>query len=143
MYNCNFYTWRSESLISCAAAAPWRCQTRCDGSTVCYGEQSQPTINPPSICIGRLMPPCAGPATIYTPPYCPSPCPNPCPYPPPCPCPYPPPCPEPSPCPCPIPIYPPCPEPCPCPIYPPCPPPPPPCPCPYTPSCPCPLGPLY
>ncbi|XP_047040062.1 small proline-rich protein 2H-like [Helicoverpa zea] len=90
------------ALISVAAAAPWRCYSTCDGSTVCFGEVGQPTINPPAICIGRPSPPCTGPATVYTP----CQCQNPLPPPPPCPCQ--PPCPEPPPpCPCqnPCPLY--------------------------------------
>ncbi|XP_075989826.1 uncharacterized protein LOC142985501 [Anticarsia gemmatalis] len=82
------------ALITYTAAAPWRCYTTCDGSTVCFGEQGAPCISPPQICLSRPCPPCNGPATVYTPCQCPSPCP-----PPPCP---PPPCPPP-PCPCPCP----------------------------------------
>ncbi|XP_026747570.1 late cornified envelope-like proline-rich protein 1 [Trichoplusia ni] len=82
------------ALISCAAAAPWRCYSTCDGSTVCFGEAGQPCINPPAICIGRPSPPCTGSATVYTPCQCPCPPPSP---PPPCPCPCQPPCPDPCP----------------------------------------------
>ncbi|VVC95563.1 unnamed protein product [Leptidea sinapis] len=99
------------ALLSTAAAAPWRCYRTPDCGTICIGDCGQPIICPPTINVGRAMPPCTGPATIYTPPRCPCP-PSPCnPCPPPCnPCP--PPCPCMPPCPEPYNFPPPCPSPC-------------------------------
>ncbi|XP_039762475.1 36.4 kDa proline-rich protein-like [Pararge aegeria] len=65
------YAWFFLAIFSTVYAAPWRCVKTQDGSTICFGECGQPTISPPSICIGRQIPPCACSATIYTPPVCP------------------------------------------------------------------------